>query len=397
MGCRMDVHPTPEQMTLAAELVSRARGRARRFDPVAFWMVNEHALLDPFARDCPQMPLGITMSDEVAPDELGVTTSWHRLFHDDAYHAEVCRRYNDRARKVVGKRLVPEHLTGERDPAAPRPALLADLFEARTEWREQSWSFWLHSSASTPDELEALLDRVDRRLEEPHEHIIPPDGRTQGILPYRHQRGPVTFAMSIYGVENLIFLIVDKPDLATRFRDTIQRVILARARVLDEATGRTDEREARGWSWADDDCALLDPDMYRFFALPIVKTLFDRYAPDPGDRRFQHSDSDMGHLLPVLKETGLTAVNLGPNLTIKRIRVHLPTAVIHGQLAPFTFSRNETVRIVAETLRDFEQAREERGVVFETAGSVNPGSRLESLRLIMETIHEHCRYGPENG
>jgi uroporphyrinogen decarboxylase len=31
---------------------------------------------------------------------------------------------------------------------------------------------------------------------------------------HRSIRGPVTFATSIYGIENLIFLIVDEPDLA---------------------------------------------------------------------------------------------------------------------------------------------------------------------------------------
>jgi hypothetical protein len=48
--------------------------------------------------------------------------------------------------------------------------------------------------------------------------------------------------------------------------------------------------------------------------------------------------------------------------------------------------------MVAETLRDFEQAREHRGVVFATAGSVNAGSRLSGLRLIMETLQTRCRY-----
>ena len=38
--------------------------------------------------------------------------------------------------------------------------------------------------------------------------------------------------MSIYGVENVIFLILDNPELAGRYRDLIARAILARARVL---------------------------------------------------------------------------------------------------------------------------------------------------------------------
>ena len=100
----------------------------------------------------------------------------------------------------------------------------------------------------------------------------------------------------------------------------------------------------------------------------------------------------MGHLLPILGTLGLTEVNFGPTLSISEIRAHLPGAVIHGQLSPLAFQRNDTERIVLETLRDFEQSREHRGVIFATAGSVNPGTRLSSVRLVMAAIQEYCRY-----
>ena len=59
---------------------------------------------------------------------------------------------------------------------------------------------------------------------------------------------------------------------------------------------------------------------------------------------------------------------------------------------PFTFSRNEEVNIVAEFLRDFEMTRETRGLSFTTAGSINNGSRLTGMRLIMAAIQRHGRY-----
>ena len=132
--------------------------------------------------------------------------------------------------------------------------------------------------------------------------------------------------------------------------------------------------------------------MYEFFAYPILKTMFDRYAPAPGDKRYQHSDSAMGHLLPVLSRLNFTGVNFGPTLPVSLIRQHLPGAVIEGQLAPFTFSRNEEENMVAEFLRDFEQARAQRGLLFATAGSINNGSRLTGMRLIMAAIQEFGRY-----
>ena len=77
---------------------------------------------------------------------------------------------------------------------------------------------------------------------------------------------------------------------------------------------------------------------------------------------------------------------------VDKIREHLPNAVIHGQLAPFVFSRNEEVNIVAELLRDIELAGDERGLLFATAGSINNGSRLTGLRLIMAAIQEFGQY-----
>ncbi len=367
-------------------------------DVERFWADDERAQRDPWAADCPQTPLGIRMSNECVWAELNAPEEWFRLLHDDDFRVALERRYNDLAQKIVGRRLL-----GEKRPDSRRvwPATkgLADLFEARNIW--QDWSYWLQAAASTPDELKALLERVERRLDRPREFLLPPNWdeektrlRALGVPPprYRGQRGPVTFAMSVYGVENLIFLMMDQPELALRFRDTILRAILTIARVLDEEAGDTSATAPKGWWWADDNCAMLNAEMYETFAYPILKGVFDRYAPGSGDIRYQHSDSDMGHLLPLLGKLGLTGCNFGPRLTVTEIREQLPRALIHGQLAPFSFSRNDHVRIVAECLRDIEMAQEKRGLILATAGSVNNGSRLASLRLIMSTIQRYGRY-----
>ena len=64
-----------------------------------------------------------------------------------------------------------------------------------------------------------------------------------GVKPrmYRGQRGPVTFATSIYGVDNFCMLLMTNPDLAVRLSETILRTMLEIARVLDEEAGYTPE------------------------------------------------------------------------------------------------------------------------------------------------------------
>ena len=383
----------------AAKLVARTRaaGGLAPVDLDRFWVDQAIAAANPFGANIPQVPLGVMMSRECVFAELNIPetpANWHRLVHDAAWAAQVSRAYNDQAEKIVGRRLVWEGLP---DPQRAYPPIkqLSDIFEANNIWHNES--YWLKQSANGETELQQLLDRVEQRLENLRSFILPANWDSEkrrlmalGIQPpaYRFQRGPVTFATSIYGAEDLIFLIMDNPDLAVRFRDVMLRAMLGIASILDAESGQS----PRGFQFNDDNCCLLTAEMYELFAYPILKTMFDRYAPAPGDRRYQHSDSAMGHLLPVLARLNFTGVNFGPTLPVALIRQHMPGTVIEGQLAPFTFSRNEEENIVGEFLRDFDQARPQRGLVFATAGSINNGSRLTGMRLIMAAIQEYGRY-----
>jgi uroporphyrinogen decarboxylase len=385
---------------LAADLVKEAHANdgLAPLDLDRFWEENKQATADPFGRDIPHTAMGGLWSPECIFAELGVEEDWYRLRNDPAWRAGHCKAYNDKAEPIIGIRPLPE---GVPDPELHWPPIqgLHDIFEAQNVWHNDS--YWLMQSADDPEELRALLDRVDERLEDLRSFMLPENweaekerlvARGAKVPRYRHQRGPITFATSIYGVENLVFLILDEPQLAERFSATILRAMLERARILDEEGGFSPEEAPRGFSFADDNCYLMTPEMYELFGYPILKGMFDRYAPDPEDRRFQHSDSAMGHLLPLLGKLDLTGTNFGPTVTVREIREHLPRAVIRGQLAPFTYSRNEEVQIVREFLRDHAQARDARGLVFGTAGSINNGSRLTGSRLIMAAVQRYGRF-----
>lgn len=388
----------PEHLAMAEQLVgemNRNNGLAP-VDLEQFWADQDVAVLDPFGTHIPQVPTKTILTGECVFDELGVPEDAYRYQHDAAWRCELNKAYNDKAETLVGRRILSEDLP---DPRLTYPATkgLHDVFEARNEWHDQSW--WLTQSAHDEGELEALLDRVEAcdirsfmlpdTWEEAKARLLP-----QGIKPslYRGQRGPVTFATSVYGVENLIALILTNPELATRFSRAIYRTMLEMARVLDEEAGYTPETAPRGFGFADDNCYLMTPDMYQLFGYPVLEALFARYAPDPHDKRYQHSDSAMSHLLPLLGALGLNRVNFGPTVMVDAIREYLPKAVIDGVLAPFTYSRNEHVNIVLEFLRDFELARAERGLVFATAGSINNGTKLTSMRLVMAAIQRYGRY-----
>jgi len=390
-----------EHHRLAAELVRemRAHEGLAPLEVERFHADQAIASAAPFGAQIPQCPLGFWMSGECVYAELGIAEDFWRYAHDDAWRLELNKAYNDRSERIVGKRVLSEEPGAPAERQYPPFKVLHEIFEAKNIWHSGSW--WLEQVAKTPDELRALLDRVDQRLERLAEFVLAPNWEAEyarlqklGIAPprYRGQRGPVTFATSLFGPENLLFLIMDEPELAKRFSDTIRRAMLGLGQVLDTAAGDPTGAGARGFSFADDNCCLLNPEMYALFGYPVLKAVFERFAPGPEDRRYQHSDSAMGHLLPQLGSLGMTGLNLGPTISVREIRQHCPKAVIYGQLAPFTFSRNEEECIAAEFIRDFEQAREHRGLVFATAGSINNGSRLTGLRLIMAAIQRYGRY-----
>jgi uroporphyrinogen decarboxylase len=381
---------------------TKANGGLAPVDIEQFWRDQDASQKNPFGTEIPQVPLGAICNWECVFDELGIEQDWQRFLYDDtAWAMDISRKYNDIAERIVGRRLLSETLP---DPARqwPQVKMLHDVFEAKNVWQGgKSGSWWLHQSANTPEELSALLDRVENRLEKLREFMLPENWQSEKerltsmgckVPLYRHQRGPCTFATSIYGPENLLMLWYDDRSLFVRLADIIGKAIVAIARVLDEEAGFTPETAPRGWSWADDNSCLFNAKAYECFAMPIHRKVFGTYAPDAHDSRFQHSDSNMAHLLPQLGTLNLTGTNFGPTLTVSDIRKHCPNAVINGQLAPFTFCRNEEANIVGEFLRDFEQAREKRGLCFATAGSINNGSRLSSMRLLMAAIQRHGRY-----
>ena len=363
-------------------------------DLAQFWKEDELAHRDNCFYRGHQIALGIRMSVECVFAELGEEgTPWAPI--PRARRLELNKRYNDKAEKIVGLRLLPETLP-EPDAALPAVKRVGEVFGGRYIYQHDTE--WLTQSVDTPEDLEALLDRVDRI--DIRAFMLPPNWEsekkrvyeTYGVRPspLRHMRGPVTLACSIFGSENLIFLGMDEPNLYARFSETIARVQLAMSAVMDEEAGVTAESR-RGFSFADDSCCLLTPELYRDFGLPVLKKVFAKYSPDPADPRFQHSDSAMAHIIPVLAELDLNGVNFGPTVMVPEIRKYLPHARIDGCIAPFTFMRNDEAQLRREVLRDIACGFEYGGVNIATAGSINDGSLLSSMRLIMELIAENRR------
>jgi uroporphyrinogen decarboxylase len=352
-----------------------------------------------FYEKAPQVALGIRMSDECVFAELGVEGNpWGHTSREQ--RIELNKRYNDKAEKIVGKRLLQEEIP-TKEEIFPYIKRIGEVFEG-TYTMNNNTGEWLKGKVSTPEELEKLLDRVDKL--DLREFMLPSNWESEKKRIYekygkkpslnRWIRGPVTLAMSIYGEENLMYLYYDDIDLYRRFSETIGRVILDMEGIIDTEAGYEVGKAPSGFGFADDNCALLSPEMYQVFGYPVLKKVFEHYSPEENDRRYQHSDSAMGHLLPILGKLNLTGCNFGPTVLVDEIRKNMPKTRIDGCIAPYTFMNNNTEELIAEVKRDCDMIKKTgtKGLNITTAGSINNGSSLESMRVVMHVIQNYGRY-----
>lgn len=374
-----------------------------------FWKDEETAHKENcFSKEATQVALGIRMSDECVFSELGEEGEpWGYTSPERRY--ELNCRYNEKAVQIVGRPLLTENkpLPKEKQPKVTIPEFkqIGEVFGG--EYIFDGHTTWLKGNLADNDALEKKLKEIDALTADPEafrSFILPKDWDERckavyelyGKRPeqFRGIRGPVTLATSVFGIENLLYLYYDDEDLFTHFSDTIANVVLAYVDLFIKESGNTEKTFRHGFTFNDDDSNLFTPEMYKIFGYPVLKKVFDRVSPNPEDRRYQHSDSAMGHLIPLLADFNLTGCNFGPTVTVQEIRKYMPKTRIDGQLAPFTFMRNNEDDIIAEVKRDCEAAKigDLRGLNLATAGSINDGSLLTSMRVVMAAIQKYGRY-----
>ena len=371
-----------------------------------FWRDEDEAHKDNcFSPDAKQVALGIRMSDECVFAELGEEGQpWG--YTDPHRRYDLNCRYNEKARRIVGRALLAENKPTEA-PKVTIPAYrqIGEVFGGVYEFDGNTT--WLRGTLADEDALSKKLDEVEALIANPEAFrafVLPKDWdeccrqvyETYGRRPgqFMGVRGPVTLATSVYGTENLLYLYYDDEGLFRRFADAVAGVLHAYISLFIAESGRDESNFIHGFSFYDDDSNLMTPEMYHAFGYPILKSIFERVAPNPGDNRFQHSDSAMGHLIPQLADFNLTGCNFGPTVTVDEIRRQMPNTRIDGQLAPFTFMRNNEDDIIAEVRRDCEAIKSlgARGLNLATAGSINNGSLLTSMRVVMAAIQNYGRY-----
>jgi uroporphyrinogen decarboxylase len=195
---------------------------------------------------------------------------------------------------------------------------------------------------------------------------------------------------SVLQPETVFFWMYDHPDLMGRFRDILATKMVEFNQILRDFSGS----QTPGWSILDDNSALFSPQLYREYCFPVLDDLLNALAPGNA-RRYQHSDSAMGHLLDQQYELGIREVNYGPTVDAALIREKMPDAMICGQLPPFLLRNGSPEEIEQRIIDDFHKAGQSGGLNVTTAGSLAAGTGVGRMRWFMQVVQEHCRYTHE--
>ena len=311
-----------------------------------------------------------------------------RYYQDKPYRDDLHRQVNQITSHYVGRAFFDE------DTWEFAPKRIENLFGSELEYTEGGTG-WLTAATNDPDEFAHVLDRAEatdiKTWALPANFLQEWEQRKAAGKPLpllgTGSRGPATIMTMVLHPEDVFGWMFDYPELMQRFSDMLARKMVELNTVLRAFSANT----MPGWWITDDNCALFSPRLYREFCFPVLRKVLAAMAPD-GARRYQHSDSAMGHLLGQQRELGMTEVNYGPDVDAGLIREKLPDAQIQGQLPPFLLRNGSADEIKARVIDDFRKAGASGGLQVATAGSLAAGTGVGRMRWLMKLVQDYCRY-----
>lgn len=355
----------------------------------AFW--QENARCHEFTTGKPRCALSFTPDDHWLFEFVALPSTL-RYYRDKAYRDAVHREANAITREYVGQAFFEE------DTWQHEPRRIENLFGCEFAYREGSTP-WLVPVTKDPREFAAILDRAEktdlRAWALPDDFLAEWDQRQAAGKPLPRlgtgSRGPATIMTSVIDPGVLFLWMYDDPDLVAHFRDVLAAKMIELNRLLRAFSGN----DLPQWWITDDNSALFSPRLYRETCVPVLRQLLDAMAPlDAGPllRRYQHSDSAMGHLLDQQYELGIRFVNYGPEVDVALIREKMPEATIYGHVPPLLLRNSRPEEIRRRVIDDFAKAGASGGLEVTTAGSLAAGTGVGRMRWLMQLVQEECRY-----
>ena len=364
MNIELDLKNFWEENDICIDLNNKKRSRI----PIYYWL-DDHFLLE-----------GLN------PD------STIRYYNDYIYKLELHNKINDRLESELGKRFFSENPVEE--PVPNRFEVIMGSY-----WKlMEGGTPWLESSVESIEDVKRLNEK---NIKLDMKKAAFPDDWNEKKDQYEKKsgnkiklggftsRGPATMATSILGTTNTCLFMCTELDVMEDFFKILADKLVEYHKVLMH---NTDNKLSNEYSIYDDNCYLFPPAQYEIYCAPVLRRLFSEFAPGTDDKRYQHSDSAMGHLMEILRDTGVNQVNLGPTIHPLDIRKAMPEAIIFGQMPPFSLRNGKAEEIIDLVKRDIDTVGRDGKLVECTAGSVAGGTPLDNIRLYMWAVQEYGKF-----
>jgi uroporphyrinogen decarboxylase len=356
-----------------------------KLDLAAWWAENDRC--QALTTDKPRCPASFAPDDHWIFEFMAVPSTL-RYYADTDYRNALHCESNAITQEYVGRPFFDE------DTFRTSPKRIENLFGCEFAYYEGGTP-WLVPVTDDPAEFGRVLDRAEatdlRAWALPEEYLAEWEERKAAGKPLpvlgTGSRGPATIMTSILKPEVLFLWFYDHPELMRRFRDILAAKMVEFNTILRAFSGNTE----RGWWITDDNSALFNRKLYREYCYPVLERVLADMAP--GDaRRYQHSDSAMGHLLDMQYELGIREVNYGPTVDAGLIREKMPDALIFGQIPPMLLRNGSPEQIRERVIEDFRKAGGDGRLNVTTAGSLAAGTGVGRMRWFMQVVQECCRY-----
>ena len=348
-----------------------------------FWETNNSCMS--LGKNIDRVPVLIDLPGDWVCEEMQLDNS--RYYSDFDYQFEARERCDEQVYKEMGL-----HLTRLIDFGVIQDA---SIYGGIVNYEKKATPT-LSPAIQDPDEILQFIEKMDRT--NPMEAGLIPKYlewrekyrvKTGIELTYGlSQKGAATMLGQICTITNFLTWTLTDPEMIELLVDCWIRTSIRYLDCMRRITGTTDRHDT--FSIQSDVSGLMSPAMYRNMLMHAEKMLYDNYATDVGAVRYYHSDSHMLQHLDALREIGVNQVNIDPYIEPKRIMEKIPGVIIHGQIPPtgvLLYGKPE--EIVNTVLKDIEQAGPTKQLIVTTAGSINPGTSLNNLKLVCETVERH--------
>lgn len=354
----------------------------REIDYRKFWEVNSKCM--DLGSDIPRVPVSIYLNGDWICDHLQLDCV--RYYTDYRYQQEMRKKCSLITERELSYKIAPEIDFGV--------VLDASIYGGRVLYEDKATPV-LSPAIQDPEEIDGLIDRIRSadplecglvpRYLEWRENIRAEFGVT---LTYGDSlKGCATMLGQILGITNFLTWIMTDPEQIKKMVDCWYDTSIRYLEAMRSATGYTPKGR---FSFASDLAGMLSPAVYDEFIKESEGKLYQRFAGGPDDKRYYHADYHMLHLLPSLKEIGVSEVNIDPYIDPAQILQVMPEAVVYGQIPPTDILLYGTPEQVRDCVRrDIQQAGPSKKLIVSTAGSINPGTSFENLRAICEAVEEY--------